>query len=52
MESAGVEPWVPESLAAFQPEPSADTLEVPVEDRWIFSRLNSAAEQANRALEQ
>jgi valyl-tRNA synthetase len=52
MESAGVEPWLPESLAAFYPEASADTLEVPVEDRWIFSRLNSTAEQANRAIEQ
>src|SRR6516164_2949474 len=52
MESAGVEPWLPESLAAFELEPSADTLEVPVEDRWILSRLNSAAEQANRAIEQ
>ena len=52
MESAGVEPWLPESLATFQPEPPADTLEAPVEDRWIFSRLNSAAEQANRAIEQ
>jgi valyl-tRNA synthetase len=52
MESAGVDPWLPESLAAFRPEPCADSLEVPVEDRWIFSRLNSAAEQANRAIEQ
>src|SRR5215469_9528123 len=52
METAGVEPWLPESLETFLPEPSADTLEVPVEDRWIFSRLNNAAEQANRAIEQ
>jgi valyl-tRNA synthetase len=52
MEFSGVEPWVPESLEKFQPEACADTLEVPVEDRWIFSRLNSASEQANRAIEQ
>ena len=52
MELSGVEPWVPESLEAYQPEPDTETLEVPVEDRWIFSRLNSAAEQANRAIEQ
>jgi len=52
MELSGVEPWVPESLEAFQPEPDTETLEVPVEDRWIFSRLNSAVEQANRAIEQ
>jgi len=29
-----------------------DTLGVPIEDRWIFSRLNSCAEQVNRAIEQ
>jgi valyl-tRNA synthetase len=52
MEFSGVEPWVPESLEEFQPEACTDTLEVPVEDRWIFSRLNSASEQANRAIEQ
>jgi len=52
MEFSGVEPWLPESLEEFRPEPCDDTLEVPVEDRWIFSRLNSAAEQANRAIEQ
>jgi valyl-tRNA synthetase len=52
MEFSGVEPWVPESLETFRPEPDAETLEVPVEDRWIFSRLNSTAEQANRAIEQ
>jgi len=52
MERSGVDPWLPESLEQFQPEPCADSLEVPVEDRWIFSRLNSCAEQANRAIEQ
>ncbi len=52
MEKAGVEAWVPDSLEVFRPEPSPDTLEVPVEDRWIFSRLNNAVEQANRAIEQ
>ncbi len=52
MERSGVEPWLPESLEEFRPEPCTDTLEVPVEDRWIFSRLNSASEQANRAIEQ
>ena len=52
MERAGVEPWVPESLERFRPEPDAETLEVPIEDRWIFSRLNSCAEQVNRAIEQ
>jgi valyl-tRNA synthetase len=52
MEWSGVAPWVPESLEHFLPEADADTLEVPIEDRWIFSRLNSCAEQANRAIEQ
>ena len=52
MERSGVEPWVPDSLEQFRPEPDADTLEVPIEDRWIFSRLNAAAEQVNRAIEQ
>ncbi len=52
MEKAGVEAWVPDSLEVFRPEPSPDTLEVPMEDRWIFSRLNNAVEQANRAIEQ
>src|SRR5579871_720633 len=49
METSNGEPWVPYSLETFLPEPCADTLEFPVEDRWIFSRLNNAAEQANRA---
>jgi valyl-tRNA synthetase len=51
MERSGLEPWVPDSLESFQPEPCA-SLEVPVEDRWIFSRLNSTAETANRAIQQ
>ncbi len=51
MEWSGVSPWVPESLEHFLPEPDSETLEVPIEDRWIFSRLNSCAEQANRAIE-
>jgi valyl-tRNA synthetase len=49
MERCGVEPWVPERLATFFPEPEGD--EVPIEDRWIFSRLNDCAQQVNRAIE-
>ena len=49
MERCGVEPWVPERLAEFLPE--ADGGEVPIEDRWIFSRLNDCAQQVNRAIE-
>jgi valyl-tRNA synthetase len=43
---------VPESLEQFRPHAEPDTLEVPIEDRWIFSRLNTTAEQVNRAIEQ
>jgi valyl-tRNA synthetase len=51
MERSSVEPWVPENLEQFQPEPDTASLAVPVEDRWIFSRLNACAEQVNRAVE-
>jgi valyl-tRNA synthetase len=43
MESAGIEPSLPDA-GPFQLET--------LEDRWIFSRLNSTAEFVNRALEQ
>jgi valyl-tRNA synthetase len=52
MERSGVEPSVPPSLERFLPCAEPDTLEVPIEDRWIFSRLNSTAELVNRAIEQ
>ncbi len=51
MERSAVEPSVPDSLESFLPEADAASLEVPIEDRWIFSRLNNCAEQGNRALE-
>ncbi len=51
MERSAVEPWVPKSLEQFRPEPDTATLEVAIEDRWIFSRLNSCADQVNRAIE-
>jgi valyl-tRNA synthetase len=49
MERSAVEPWVPENLAEFLPQPGSDG--VPIEDRWIFSRLNDCAQQVNRAIE-
>ena len=52
MERSGVEPWVPESLEQFRPEADPGLPEAPVEDRWIFSRLNAAAGQVNHAIEQ
>src|SRR6202162_2926594 len=41
MEAAGIEPSIPDAGRA-----------EPLEDRWIFSRLNATAESVNRALEQ
>jgi valyl-tRNA synthetase len=51
MERSGIEPWLPESLEQFRPQSDPVTLEVGIEDRWIFSRLNNCAEQVNRAIE-
>ena len=52
MERSGVEPWAPDPRRPYQPEADPETLGVPLEDRWIFSRLNSCAEQANTAIGQ
>jgi valyl-tRNA synthetase len=52
MERSGVQPWVPENLEQFRPLADAETMEVRIEDRWIFSRLNTCGEQASRAIEQ
>jgi valyl-tRNA synthetase len=46
MERCGVEPWVPDSLEEYLTGPDA-----PIEDRWIFSRLNHCAGEVNRAIE-
>jgi len=46
MERSQVMPWTPFNPATFVPEGTN------LEDRWIFSRLNAAAEQVNRAIEQ
>ncbi len=51
MESAGVAPWLTRELDCGAPEPAEDGI-APVEDRWIFSRLNAAADIANRAFAQ
>ncbi len=51
MERSGVAPWVPPALESFEPAPDAETMSVAIEDRWIFSRLNSCADQVNRAIE-
>jgi valyl-tRNA synthetase len=51
MERSGVEPWLPNRLETFRPE-AGPSIEVAVEDRWIFSRLNNCAEHVNHAIEQ
>jgi valyl-tRNA synthetase len=51
MERCGVLAWTPPSDADFQPVPEEGGVSVAVEDRWIFSRLNACAEQANRSIE-
>ena len=51
LEKAGAEPWTPEDLDAFEPLPSEETGEVPLEDRWIFSRLDAVAAEVNEATE-
>ena len=47
LERSGAEPWVPKDPDAYLPEASESTGEVPLEDRWIFSRLDEIARQAN-----
>ena len=49
MERSGVSPWITAERDCCQPE--KDGLTAPLEDRWIFSRLNRCAEQVNRAVE-
>jgi valyl-tRNA synthetase len=50
MERAGVEPWTPEENTSYCPEPVNGV--APLEDRWIFSRLNRCAREVNRSIEQ
>jgi valyl-tRNA synthetase len=52
MERCGVESWLSEEGPSHRPEPVSLGVEgIPLEDRWIFSRLNSCADLVNRALE-
>jgi valyl-tRNA synthetase len=50
MERSGVQPWLPESLERFRPEPQPGG-EVALEDRWIFHALNECARQVNADIE-
>ncbi|HUS08679.1 MAG TPA: valine--tRNA ligase [Bryobacteraceae bacterium] len=52
MERSGVGAWLPPASESWRPEALPDSLAVPLEDRWISSRLNQCTEQVNRAIEQ
>jgi valyl-tRNA synthetase len=47
MDRCAVEPWMAEDLNSYAPPADA-----PVEDRWIFHRINECAKECNRAIEQ
>jgi len=51
MERSQVQPWLPPAGSPRRPEPGAPDGSLWLEDRWMFSRLNRAAEAANRAIE-
>ncbi|MFN0100976.1 MAG: valine--tRNA ligase [Bryobacteraceae bacterium] len=48
LERAGAEPWAPEEKTFYLPE--AIDGAVPLEDRWIFSSLNTCAGEVNKAI--
>ncbi len=50
LERSGAEPWAPEDPDNYKPEAGAAG-EVPLEDRWIFSRLDETARLANEHIE-
>jgi valyl-tRNA synthetase len=51
MEKAGVDAYDPDPEDCCLGEPLAESLEIPLEDRWIFSRLIKTAEATSRAIE-
>jgi valyl-tRNA synthetase len=54
LEKAGADAWIPEDADSFRPLPAAangQSGEVPLEDRWIFSRLSEVARLANEHIE-
>jgi valyl-tRNA synthetase len=51
MERSGITAWAPSPEAALLPEFNSPGLEAPLEDRWIFSRLNQCADLMNRAID-
>ncbi|MCZ2156245.1 MAG: class I tRNA ligase family protein, partial [Bryobacterales bacterium] len=51
MERCGVNAWLPEERSFYTPVPDPVSGEAPLEDRWIFSRLNHYASTINKAIE-
>ena len=51
LERAGAEVWTPDDPAAFRPLPDESTGEIPLEDRWLFSRLDAVAAETNDNVE-
>lgn len=49
LEKSGADVWSPQDPDSYRPEASCGR--VPLEDRWIFSRLNTVAEQSNDHIE-
>jgi valyl-tRNA synthetase len=47
MDRCGVEQWMADDVNAWVPSPDS-----PIEDKWIFSRINECARESNRAVEQ
>ena len=52
MEKSGVQGWLPASACCMSAEQATGNSDVPIEDAWIFSRLNRCAQIVNQALEQ
>jgi valyl-tRNA synthetase len=48
LERAGAEPWAPEEKTSYLPEAIDGT--AALEDRWMFSSLNTCAREVNQAL--
>jgi valyl-tRNA synthetase len=51
LERSGITAWAPAAGAVLVPEFDSPGLAAPLEDRWIFSRLNDCADSMNRAID-
>jgi valyl-tRNA synthetase len=52
MERSGVDPWISPHADVTAAEIATGSSDIPVEDTWIFGRLNDCAGIVNRSLEQ